>query len=230
MAATPETETADVDSECPPELAAQIRAANLAVESTGQLIGDLNGGGSTVRCQSLLIVELGSRVASEAVHSEVMREWLGSVATYSRFFDDDDRQKLTAVYAGMPANSEHMFTYYSSLVVARIDIRDRLRGSVDLDWNVGERPRESETWQHMLYLASFDEPGALDAIAGKIAATPSGHTVTILLQSLGTVRTDAVREVLQRYADDTRRADGSSGPGPTIAQTVEGLLAAGSWE
>lgn len=112
---------------------------------------------------------------------------------------------------------------FGALRANRIDIRPTLAKTFVSDWSF-VRPQDP-TWQYHLYLADLGTPGAVEAMAKKIAATPNGNDATNLLQSLATVRNDEVRKVLALYQDDQRRADAPDGPGLTIAQTVQLLLA-----
>lgn len=112
---------------------------------------------------------------------------------------------------------------FSALRANRIDIRPTLAKTFVSDWSF-TRPQDP-TWQYYLYLADLGTTGAVEALARKIAETPNGNDATNLLKSLATVRNDEVRHVLAKYRDDQRHADAPDGPGLTIAQTVQFLLA-----
>lgn len=111
---------------------------------------------------------------------------------------------------------------FGALRANRIDIRPALAETFVSDWSF-VRP-QAPTWQYHLYLADLGTPGAVAALAEKIAATTNGNDATNLLKSLATVRNDEVRVVLETYRDDRRHSDAPDGAGLTIAETVGFLL------
>jgi hypothetical protein len=154
----------------------------------------------------------------------VVGDFCGSVATYARFLDPEIRDSVAAAYRRMPYSDAIAMAYFDGLRQTGIDLRDRLLGRFREDWSFAQPRLNAATCLYYLYLASLGEPGALDRLAEKIAATKDGNDATNLLRSLADLRAPGVAEVLRRYADDQRRADDPEGPGMTIAENVKLFL------
>lgn len=118
-------------------------------------------------------------------------------------------------------------SYFSALIANNIDIRPVLIQK-NIPMLSGNEFR-SLPWQYHLYLVALDTPHAIQMIERHLLTVQNGNDATNLLTSLANIRKPDVRRVLQSYSDDTRHADGPSGPGATISQTVTALLEGYAW-
>lgn len=208
---------------CPPAVIEKVREADLSKAENGTLFSWI-AGVAPLDCQVSAVVEIAGRMTART-HPSVIDDFCGSVATYARFLTPEGREAITSAYLRLPYYDFIAVNYFNGLRLTGIDIREYLRKRVPEDWSFTHPRRDAATWHYYLYLASLGEPGALDALARKLADTRSGNDLTNLLDSLAELPGDGVTAILGRYADDPRTADGTEGPGTPVAQTVAVLLA-----
>lgn len=215
----------EVVNHCSAPIATEVRAIDSTTPSGSDALIDILMGRSLAdNCMTSVLGLLASSIGPNTELSFVtdyfqfayrlatqnppeVREAIGTAATRISFQQIPDAG--VAVFAALRAN--------------RIDIRPTLAKTFVSDWSF-TMPQDP-TWQYHLYLTDLGTTGAVEALARKIASTPNGNDATNLLKSLASVRNHEVRQVLAMYRDDQRRADAPDGPGLTIAQTVQLLLA-----
>ena len=118
-----------------------------------------------------------------------------------------------------------MWTTWSDFAKTRLISGGICGGKVSENWDFTGPRKDAQTWHYFLYLASLDEPGAYEALAAKLASTKSGNDLVNLLTSLAELRTPMSKEIIGRYAKDTRRDDDpDGGTGRMVAETVKWLL------
>lgn len=207
---------------CPPAVVYQIQQADLRSAESGNLITwvEVN---SDRQCAVAALEAVARRLKADS-NLSVIDLFCNAVASYARMLDDDQKAIIRDAYLRFPYNPAISFNYFLGLRNTHIDLRDALHGKVAIDWTFDSPRRDAQTWDYYLYLAAMDEPGALEALATKIAETKNGNDATLLLISLADVPGKAVEEVLKRYASDQRTADGVEGPGLPIADNVRLLL------
>lgn len=204
---------------CPPSVVYKIQEADLKSSDSADLITWVEENADRA-CAVAALAEVARRLTPEA-DLQVFDLFCNAVATYARMLDPAQKARIEEAYLRMPYQGDISFNYFLGLRYTGIDIRDALKGRVGIDWSFASPRRDAETWDYYLYLASLDEPGALEALADKIAATKDGNDTTLLLMSLADLPGPAVTEVLKRYAADTRTADGVNGPGLPISENVK---------
>jgi hypothetical protein len=151
----------------------------------------------------------------------VIDDFANSVATYARFMDRDGIAAVREAYLRVPYDPAIALNYFLGLREPGIDLRSHLRLKVVPDWSFTDPRQDAATWHYYIYLATLGEPGALEALADKVAATEDGNDVTNLLASLAELKLKEVDAILRSYAEDQRTADGVEGPGLPISANVE---------
>lgn len=209
---------------CPPVVVAYVRGTDLAEEASHRLFAWMRQEASP-ECRRAALAEIAGRMDGTA-HLAVVEAFAAAVAGHARFLPAATLDAVAGAYGRMPYAPEIARTYFHALRVTGIDVRAMLRGRIVEDWSFAQPYSGAATWHYFLYLASLDEPGALDALADKIARTERGNETALFLRSLAQLEGDAVTEVLRAYADDPRRVDGMTGPGDPVSVFVSGLLAA----
>lgn len=208
---------------CPPAVVEYIQAADLRKASSSALFTWVEANADR-QCALATLEAVAGWLTPESDLS-VVDLFCNTVAAYAQLLDEDQKAIIKAAYRRMPYDPAISMNYFLGLRKAGIDLRSHLRGRIKPDWSFAGPRRDAETWDHYLYLASLDEPGALEALADKIAATESGNDATLLLKSLADLPGPGVEAVLKSYADDPRTADGIDGPGMAISENVRLLLA-----
>jgi len=209
---------------CPPVVVAHVRGTDLAVEASHRLFAWMRQEASP-ECRRAALAEIAGRLDGTA-HPAVVEAFAAAVAGHARFLPAATLQAVAEAYGRMPYAPEIARTYFHALRVTGIDVRDMLRGRLTEDWSFAQPYSGAATWHYYLYLASLGEPGALEALADRIARTERGNETALFLRSLAQLPGDAVTEVLRAYAEDPRRVDGMTGPGAPVSVIVAGLLAA----
>lgn len=207
---------------CPPAVVYQIQQADLRSSDSSNLITWVEQN-SDRQCTVAAIEAIAGRLGADSDLS-VIDLFCNAVASYARMLNDDQKAIIRAAYLRFPYNPAISFNYFLGLRENHIDLRDALRDKVGIDWNFVSPRRNAQTWDYYLYLATMGEPGALEALAAKIADTKGGNDVALLLESLSDVPGKGVDDILKTYADDQRTDDNVSGPGLPIADTVRNLL------
>ena len=207
---------------CPPAVVYQIQQADLRSAESSNLITWVEAN-SDRQCAIAALEAVAARLKPDS-NLSVIDLFCNAVATYARNLDADQKAIIRAAYLRFHYEPAISFNYFLGLRHTRIDLRDQLHGKVGIDWTFASPRRDAETWDYYLYLATMEEPGALEALAKKIAETKSGNDVTLLLMSLAEVPGKEVDALLKTYADDQRTADGVDGPGLPIADNVKLLL------
>lgn len=206
-----------VDS-CPPIVVERVMRVDLGSGENSELFSWI-AGQAPLECQVQAVAAIAGRLNRDS-HPEVIADFCSSVATYARFFTPLALEQIKHAYLRMPYSDTIALPYFLGLRQTGIDIRDHLASRVKVDWSFTHPRNNAATWHYYLYLASLGEPGALDALADKIARTKNGNDATNLLESLSKLPGEPVAAILRSYATDQRRADGTEGPGATIAETV----------
>ena len=204
---------------CPMVVVERIRQADLSNAENSTLFSWI-ASKSALECQGSALQAIADRL-NERSDPTVIDDFCGSVATYARFLTPEVTARVKAAYLRFPYSDAIAMNYFLGLRQGRIDIRDQLRDRVVEAWDFEQPRRDAATWHYYLYLASLGEPGALDRLARKIAATGNGNDATNLLASLSELNADGVDAVLKSYAEDQRTADGTEGPGLPISDNVK---------
>ena len=207
---------------CPPAVVYQIQQADLRLAESSTLIAWVEAN-SEWPCALAALEAVAARLKADSNRS-VIDHFCNTVANYAGDLNEAQKAIIRAAYLRFPYDPVISFNYFLGLRKARIDLRDDLRDKVGIDWTFASPRRDAQTWDYYLYLATLDEPGAVAALARKIAETKSGNDVTLLLTSLADVPGRAVDEVIKSYANDPRTADGVEGPGTPIATNVARML------
>lgn len=209
---------------CPPAVVAEVRGTDLAVATSHRLFSWIRREASP-ECRRAALAEIAGRLDGTA-HPTVVEGFAAAVAGNAPFLPAETLAAVAEAYGRMPYTPQIARTYFEALRATGIDVRAWLRGRIVEDWSFSQPYSGAATWHYYLYLASLGEPGALQALADKIARTERGNETALFLRSLAQLDGAAVREVLAAYADDPRRVDGMTGPGAPVSQIVSGLLAA----
>jgi|GEM_PF-3375147 len=207
---------------CPPAVVYRIQEADLQSAESSNLITWVEEN-SDRECAMAALESVATRLTATSDLS-VIDLFYNAVASYARVLNAGQKQIIRAAYQRIPYEPAISFNYFLGLRNARIDLREDLRGKVGIDWSFASPRRDAETWDYYLYLAAMDEPGALLALAAKVADTKSGNDVTLLLISLADLPGNGVDGILKSYANDLRTAEGVNGPGMPIAENVRILL------
>lgn len=203
---------------CPPAVVYEIQQADLRSSESSNLITWVEEH-SDRQCAVAALEAVAVRLNAES-DLTVIDLFCNAVASYARMLDAGQKAIIRAAYQRFSYDPAISFNYFLGLRNANIDLRGDLHGKVAIDWSFSSPRRDAETWDYYLYLAALDEPGALEALATKIAETKSGNDTTLLLMSLADLPRKAVDDILTRYAEDQRTAEGVNGPGLTIAENV----------
>lgn len=204
---------------CPPAVVHRIQEADLRSSESSDLITwvEVKSGRE---CAVAALEAVAKRLGPDS-HLSVIDLFCNAVASYARSLDPSQIAIIRAAYRRFPYDPAISFNYFLGLRNTGIDLRDRLRTRVGINWDFASPRRDAETWDYYLYLATLEEPGALDALARKIAETKYGNDATLLLLSLSELRVKGIDEILRSYADDPRTADGVSGPGLPISENIK---------
>jgi hypothetical protein len=193
---------------CPPAVVYQIQQADLRSAASSNLITWVEEN-SDRQCAIAAMEAIAARLTVDSDLS-VIDLFCNAVASYAHMLDADQKAVIREAY-------------FLGLRNTHIDLREELHGRVKINWDFHSPRRDAETWDYYLYLATMDEPGALEALAHKIAETKNGNDATLLLMSLAEVPGKGVDDILKLYANDKRTADAVDGPGLPISANV-GLL------
>lgn len=208
---------------CPPAVVERVRGADLASMDSAQLFDWIEQHSSSL-CEMHAVPVIADMV-NAATHPSVLRAWLGAVASYGRHFSPEARDRIRRAYLRIPYDIFFGRTYFSGLRRTGIDLRTEIREWFVEDWDFTD-PFDpgAATWHYYLYLASLDEPGALDRLAQKIADTSYGNDVGLMLESLDSLDHPGVTDILRGYVDDPRHRDGMEGPGMPISDYARQLI------
>lgn len=206
---------------CPPAVVYQIQQADLRSAASSNLITWVEEN-SDRQCAIAAMEAIAARLTVDSDLS-VIDLFCNAVASYAHMLDADQKAVIREAYLHFPYNPVISFNYFLGLRNTHIDLREELHGRVKINWDFHSPRRDAETWDYYLYLATMDEPGALEALAHKIAETKNGNDATLLLMSLAEVPGKGVDDILKLYANDKRTADAVDGPGLPISANV-GLL------
>lgn len=208
--------------DCPPILVERVMRENLGSSDSADLFSWI-AGHAPLDCQVQALIAVAGRLDKNS-HPQVIGDFCSSVATYTRFLTPLGVEQIKLSYLRFPYYDTVASSYFLGLRMAKIDVRPHLARRVSIDWSF-EHPRQNAaTWHYYLYLASLEEPGALEALAKKLADTKDGNDLTNLLQSLSEVEGDGITSLLKLYENDTRTADGTEGPGMMISENVKTWL------
>ncbi len=208
---------------CPPAVVYEIEKADPRLSDSSGLI--LWVASHAERPCTLAAIEAVARRLMPDSDLTVIDLFCNAVASYADLLDANQKAVIREAYLRFPYQPAISFNYFLGLREARIDLREEFRGKIAIDWTFASPNNDAQTWDYYLYLAALDEPGALEALAAKIAETGNGNDVTLLLMSMAELPGRGVDEILKRYASDQRTADGVNGPGLTIAANVRLMLA-----
>ncbi len=207
---------------CPPAVVYEIQQADLRSEDSRNLIGWVEAN-STWPCALAALEAVATRLNADS-NLSVVDLFCNAVAAYAPALDDDQKAIIRAAYLRFPYKPAISFNYFLGLRSAGIDLRDELRDRIRVNWTFASPRRDAETWDYYLYLATLNDPGALEALARKIADTANGNDATLLLMSLAEVPGPGIDDILRSYAADPRTADGVDGPGLPISKNVKLLF------
>lgn len=207
---------------CPPAVVYEIQKADVrSADSSGLILWVAS---HAERPCTLAAIEAVARRLMPDSDLTVIDLFCNAVASYADLLDADQKAVIRAAYLRFPYRPTIASNYFLGLREARIDLRAELVGKIPVDWTFASPMNDAQTWDYYLYLVALEEPGALDALAAKIAETRNGNDATLLLMSLAELPGHDVDEILKTYADDPRTADGVNGPGLTIAANVQLML------
>lgn len=152
---------------------------------------------------------------------QAIAAFCSTVATYAKFLKQEDLVRIKDSYLRFPYNPVDARDYFSGLENSKIDIRDHLKDKIKIDWSFLQLRQKDETWVYYRYLASLNEPQALEALAKKISTTSYGNDVGLFLIDLSESNIEGVDNIIRRYENDSRRFDSSNGPGLMISEWVK---------
>ncbi len=207
---------------CPPAMVERIRGADFRQADASDLFNALARGAS-IDCQIAAIEAVAKRLDGDSDVS-VVATFCMAVATNAPQLEPETREAVREAYLRMPYSPAIASAYFGALREAKIDITDHLKRRFRENWDFQRLDETAATWHYYLYLASLDQPGALERLADKVAAMENPTEVTHLLNSLAKLPNPGVDAVLERYLGDKRRAEGVSGPGLEVGKNVEILL------
>ena len=212
----------NMQNACPTNLAAEIRQIDITHQDRGRTISEIvDKSFLNHLCIEAMLVTIAKKI-NASTDQLVLSNFLSSVTTHHTILSDNAKNPIKeAILRGGYRQSIALY-YFTALRYNRIDIRDALQDKIIENWSFNHpRAGNAATWHYYLYLASFKEPGAIEALEKKIACTTSGNDVTNLLKSLYDLQSKEAFNVLLQYKDDMRRADAPEGEGMTIAETVK---------
>lgn len=207
---------------CPPVVVTRIEQADLQSAEDSNLITWVEEN-SDRPCAIAALEAIAARLTADS-NLTVIDLFCNAVASYAPSLSARQKAVIRAAYLRFPYHPAISFNYFLGLRKTGIDLREALQGRVAESWAFSTPRRDAETWDYHLYLAELGDEDALEALADKIARTDSGNDVTLMLLSLADVPGAAVDDILRRYDDDPRTADGVSGPGLPVAENVRLLL------
>jgi hypothetical protein len=207
---------------CPPSIVYMIQQADLKSSDSSEILVAVQSEGDR-RCVLAATEAVASRI-TEQTDSMVFDSFANTVATYGASFEPDQIPVIRDAYLRFPYDASIAGNYFAGLRITGIDLREAFRGRIRPDWSFKTPYSPGDTWDYFMYLASLKEPGALEALADKIAGTKKGNDVTLMLVNLAQLPGPEVTAILQSYAQDTRTADGVDGPGMAISGTVALLM------
>lgn len=207
---------------CPPAVVYQIQTADPRSAESRNLITWVEEH-SDRRCAMAALEAVAARLGADS-NPSVVDLFCNAIASYAPMLDAAQKDLIEAAYRRLPYRPEISFNYFLGLRKTGIDLRDALRDRVAINWAFASPRRDAQTWDYYLYLATLNDPGALEALSRKIAETSSGNDATLLLMSLADVPGPGVTQILNEYAKDPRTADGVEGPGMTLAENIRILL------
>ena len=205
--------------DCPPIVVERVMREDLADSESSELFSWIAGNAS-LDCQVKALIAVADRLDKNS-HPQVIGDFTSSVATYARFLTPLGVEQIKSAYLRVRYDETVAAQYFLGLRATKIDIRPHLERRVEVDRSF-EHPRQNAaTWHYYLYLASLEDPAAIEALGEKLASTENGNDLTNLLQSLSEVEGENVTSLLRAYENDMRRADGTEAPGMPISENVK---------
>ncbi len=208
---------------CPPEILTKIKSIDFSTDEGSSLSSWIY---DTLRikhpknteCIMFSIGLIADRL-DHKTHAAVVRDFGGHVGTYARFLKPETLSKIKAAYLRLPYYVDEAKFYFIGLRLGSIDIREKLRKEIKEDWSF--TTHQAPTWHYYLYLASLNEPNALDKISKKVAEIKNGNETSHFLRDLIESKIKGVRKILTQYLEDERHTDGPNGPGAKISEIVK---------
>lgn len=208
---------------CPPAVIEYVQTIDLTSSDNSMMFSWIEEHADLV-CQVHSLVAIARRLDARS-NPQVIDDFCSTAATYAPYLKQGAKEAVRAAYLRFPYDSSISMGYFNGLRYNNIDIREHLQGKIPLNWSfVHPRDADAETWDYYLYLASLEQPGAYDALAAKIAQTEDGNDVTNLIQSLADLKTEQTKNILLKYKQDERHAEGPHGPAMKIGETVSIIL------
>jgi len=198
----------------------RIKTLDFSKEESAEVFSSIDVAPGWGRCAAVAVVQIADRLDARA-DRQVVSQFCTSVATFARHFSADDLTHLRAAYLRFPFVEADARPYFLGLEATTLDLRAHLKGKVKVNWSFPSLHHDDATWCYERYLASLGEPGALDALAKKIARTKYGNDAYLFLLDLSESKIAGVDALIGRSAKDQRHTDGVDGPGMLISQWVE---------
>ena len=212
-----------------------------AIAALSALFAPQEGLAPAVLCRRAIVGELAGAIRRDAGpdYSRFLlaEAWAvhGRLAAHpegGQYLDADFTGAVRRIYETVPwgpppGPGDHARIWFGCARAFRIDIRAAVAPFIAWDWRFGEDFGFSETWQHARYLAAFNDEHALAAISDKLDTVAGANLLLALLRDLAEVRTEALRGIVARFADDPRPTDSGieSLPPIPLGQEVRNLLA-----
>lgn len=212
----------DYVSLCPPSVIEIIEGANLESAESIPLFSRIESVAS-LDCQVAAVGAIADRLTPYS-HPQAMDDFFEAVGRYAAILPPEEVSAVRDAYMRLPYQPLLAVNYFWGLRATDIDLRGRLKGRVFEDWSFTDPLKNAATWHYMMYLAALGDTSALAALAAKIAATENGNDATNFLSSLSELDAPGVEEILLRYANDPRTADGPVGPGAPISENIKLFL------
>lgn len=198
----------------------RIPALDFSKEESSAIFDSIDTAPEWGKCAAAAVVQIADKLNAQSART-VLAQFCGAVATYAKFFSADDLARIRAAYVRFPVLHDDSRMYFLGLEATHLDLRAHLKGKLTANWSFPSIRRDDETWNHHRYLASLGEPGALEALAKKVATTKHGNDAYLFLLDLSESKIDGVEAVIRRYENDSRRTDTPNGPGIMISQWVQ---------
>lgn len=212
----------NLQNECPPNLAVEIRQIDVTLQDSGQIISEIvDKSFLNAHCIEAMLVTIAKKI-NALTDQLVLSNFFSSLATHHKILSDNAKSQIKEGILRARYMQSIAAYYFTALRYNQIDVRDYLQDKIIEDWSFTHpRAENAATWHYYLYLASLNEPGAIEALDKKIAITASGNDVTNLLTSLYDLKSEEAFDILLKYKDDMRRADAPEGEGMSISETVK---------
>lgn len=232
----------DVNRWCSPEVGPIIeqfrdQGTEQALSKIGQLFETKDGFLPSVVCMRAMIGELAAKVPSTAVTNYMSfllgRMWgvwveLAEHPEGSGLLDPEYVATLVGVYQRVPyhpgeESSSYPNLYFSFGRVSDTDLRQVVVEHPVWHMPIGSEWAMSETWAQLVYLASFDEPEALEHLGSELHTVEDPNDLFSMLVELidYPVVSSGMKTIVASFADDPRPTDNGIDGVPTIALGVE---------